>query len=67
MPEVMRDGVENQINNPEVDVDIRKSNAVVNQQILQLKLISNKLGNAFNGVDVDWVDTGTLSCYLTIH
>ncbi len=58
MPEVMGDGVMNQNNNPEVDVDVRKPNVVVNQQILQLKLITNKLKNAYSGLDVDWIDTG---------
>jgi len=57
IPEVLNDGVVNQINNPEVEVDIRKPNSVVNQQILQLKLITNKLKSAYNGYDVDWMDT----------
>ena len=58
MPEVMRDGLMHQINNPEVEVDIRRPSSLINQQILQLKLITNKLDNAYNGLDVDWVDTG---------
>ena len=60
MPEVMRDGLMHQINNPEVEVDIRRPSSLINQQILQLKLITNKLDNAYNGMDVDWVDTGML-------
>ncbi len=57
-PEVMKDGVMAQNNNPEVDVDVRKPNSVINQQILQLKLITNKLATAYRGIDVDWIDTG---------
>ncbi len=54
----MKDGVMAQNNNPEVDVDVRKPNSVINQQILQLKLITNKLATAYRGIDVDWIDTG---------
>jgi len=59
LPEVMADGAMNQLSNPEVDVDIRRPNFVANQQILRLKLITNKLNNAHNGLDVDWIDTCT--------
>jgi len=55
----MADGAMNQLSNPEVDVDIRRPNFVANQQILRLKLITNKLNNAHNGLDVDWIDTCT--------
>ena len=54
----MKDGVMAQNRNPEVDVDVRKPNSVINQQILQLKLITNKLASAYRGIDVDWIDTG---------
>lgn len=57
LPEVMADGAVNQLSNPEVDVDVRRPNFVANQQILRLKLITNKLNNAHNGLDVDWIDT----------
>lgn len=56
MPEVMRDGVVYQINNPEVDVDVRKPSVVIDQQILVLKLITGKLHNAYLGRDVDFED-----------
>lgn len=62
MPQVMNDGVVNQINNPEVEVDFRKPNSVINQEILHLKLITNKLKSAYVGVDVEWIDTG--SCFF---
>ena len=60
-PEVMGDGVINQNNNPEVDVDVMKPNFVIQQQLLQLRLITNKLRNAYKGLDVDWIDTGELT------
>lgn len=56
LPDIVGYGLVNQVNNPEVDVDIHRPNAVLNQQILQLKIISNKLKNAYNGLDVDWID-----------
>ena len=59
-PEVMKDGVIAQNSNPEVDVDVRKPSSVINQQILQLKLITNKLASAYRGIDVDWIDTGKM-------
>ena len=55
---MMRDGTKNQNNNPEVDVDVRHPNLVIEQQMLQLKIITNKLRSAYNGHDVDWIDTG---------
>ena len=58
----MKDGVLAQNSNPEVDVDVRKPNSIINQQILQLKLITNKLASAYRGIDVDWIDTGTNIC-----
>jgi glypican 6 len=61
MPEVIGDGLLNQNNNPEVEVNVMKRNIVVDQQILQLKLITNKLKNAYSGVDVDWIDTADVA------
>lgn len=58
MPEVQKDGVLHQINNPEVEVDVSKVNSIVNRQKLQLQLITHKLQNAYKGDDVDWIDTG---------
>ncbi|XP_046338273.1 glypican-6-like [Haliotis rufescens] len=57
IPNVQKDGVTNQINNPEVEVDVTKANTVVTNQIIQLQLITNRLRSAFNGLDVDWIDT----------
>eukprot|EP00058_Branchiostoma_floridae_P007786 XP_002593274.1 hypothetical protein BRAFLDRAFT_59323 [Branchiostoma floridae] len=57
LPEVMGDGLANQINNPDVEVDVSRPDALVRQQVTQLKLITSKLKNAYNGLDVDWIDS----------
>ena len=54
----MNDGTINQGNNPEVEVDVRGSNLLVSQQILRLKIITNKLKKAYAGIDVDYIDLG---------
>ncbi|XP_060082716.1 glypican-6-like [Ylistrum balloti] len=57
VPEVQKDGIINQINNPEVEVDVNEGNFVIEQQKIQLKIITSKLNTAFNGEEVDWIDT----------
>ncbi|XP_072245149.1 glypican-1 [Leuresthes tenuis] len=56
LPEVMGDGLANQINNPEVDLDITKPDMNIRQQIMKLKIMSNRLKNALDGNDVDFQD-----------
>ncbi|KAM4836506.1 glypican-1 [Thomomys bottae] len=56
LPEVMGDGLANQINNPEVEVDITKPDMAVRQQIMQLKIMTNRLRGAYSGNDVDFQD-----------
>ncbi|XP_077391625.1 glypican-1 isoform X1 [Festucalex cinctus] len=56
LPEVMGDGLANQINNPEVELDITKPDMTIRQQIMQLKIMSNRLKNAMDGNDVDFQD-----------
>lgn len=56
LPEVMGDGLANQINNPEVEVDITKPDMTIRQQIMQLKIMTNRLRSAYNGDDVDFQD-----------
>lgn len=46
----------NQINNPEVELDITKPDMTIRQQIMQLKIMSNRLKNALDGNDVDFQD-----------
>ncbi|XP_077153285.1 glypican-6 [Ranitomeya variabilis] len=57
LPEVMTDGLINQINNPEVDVDITRPDTFVRQQIMALRAMTNKLRNALTGNDVNFQDT----------
>uniref|UniRef100_H3DL44 Glypican-1 n=1 Tax=Tetraodon nigroviridis TaxID=99883 RepID=H3DL44_TETNG len=56
LPEVMGDGLANQINNPEVELDITKPDMTIRQQIMQLKIMSNRLKSALDGNDVDFQD-----------
>ncbi|KAM4739183.1 glypican-1-like [Anableps anableps] len=56
LPGVMGDGLANQINNPEVDLDITKPIMKIRQQIMQLKIMSNRLKDALEGNDVDFQD-----------
>ncbi|MFT7809689.1 glypican-1-like [Arapaima gigas] len=56
LPEVMGDGLASQINNPEVEIDITKPDMAIRQQIMQLKIMTNRVRNAFNGNDVDFQD-----------
>ncbi|KAM6446487.1 glypican-6 isoform 2-T2 [Liasis olivaceus] len=57
LPEIMNDGLTNQINNPEVDVDITRPDTYIRQQIMALRVMTNKLKNAYNGNDVNFQDT----------
>ena len=56
-PEVMGDGVRNQVNNPEVEVDVRRTNHVIQQQLSQLRIVTQRLRLAYDGLDVDYIDT----------
>ncbi|XP_012590419.1 PREDICTED: glypican-1-like, partial [Condylura cristata] len=56
LPEVMGDGLANQINNPEVEVDITKPDMTIRQQIMQLKIMTNRLRSAYDGDDLDFHD-----------
>ena len=54
----------NQLNNPEVTVDINRPNSLVNEQIFALKTIISKLKIAHNGMDVEWIDIGKNPYYI---
>ena len=54
MPEVQKDGRIYQANNPEVTVDVQEDNGIISVQIFNLKLITGKLHNAYNGLEVEW-------------
>ncbi|KAK2906033.1 hypothetical protein Q8A73_009976 [Channa argus] len=56
-PEVQRDGLTNQVNNPEVGVDITRPDTFIRQQIMALRVMTNKLKNAYNGNDIYFQDS----------
>ncbi|KAM4731031.1 LOW QUALITY PROTEIN: glypican-6-like [Anableps anableps] len=56
-PEVQKDGLTNQMNNPEVGVDITRPDTFIRQQIMALRVMTNKLRNAYNGNDICFQDT----------
>ncbi|KAM6426981.1 glypican-4 isoform 1-T1 [Liasis olivaceus] len=53
---VMPNGLANQANNPEVEVDTSKPDMVIRRQIMSLRVMVSKLKNAYNGNDVDFID-----------
>uniref|UniRef100_UPI00358E7ED9 glypican-6-like isoform X2 n=1 Tax=Myxine glutinosa TaxID=7769 RepID=UPI00358E7ED9 len=58
LPEVMGDGLANQINNPEVELDVMRPNPSVRQQIMALRIATNRLHSAYKGEDEDFQDNG---------
>lgn len=56
-PEVQKDGLTNQVNNPEVGVDITRPDTFIRQQIMALRVMTNKLRNAYNGNDIYFQDS----------
>ncbi|KAK7882509.1 hypothetical protein WMY93_028683 [Mugilogobius chulae] len=57
-PEVQKDGLTNQASNPEVEVDITRPDTNIRQQIMALRVMTNKLKNAYNGNDIYFQDSG---------
>ncbi|XP_063280829.1 glypican-4-like isoform X2 [Prinia subflava] len=53
---VTGNGLASQVNNPEVQVDITKPDMVIRQQIMALRVMTNKLKNAYSGNDVNFID-----------
>ncbi|XP_032084580.1 glypican-4-like [Thamnophis elegans] len=53
---VMPNGLANQANNPEVEVDTSKPDIMIRRQIMSLRVMISKLKNAYNGNDVDFID-----------
>lgn len=62
---VQQDGYMHQINNPEVEVNVNEANYIIEQQKIQLKIITGKLNNAFKGEEVTWVKTEIPDIYGT--
>uniref|UniRef100_A0A674MW26 Glypican 6a n=1 Tax=Takifugu rubripes TaxID=31033 RepID=A0A674MW26_TAKRU len=56
-PEVVKEGLTNQLNNPEVNVDITRPDTFIRQQIMALRVMTNKLKNAYNGNDINFGDS----------
>ncbi|KAM7405998.1 hypothetical protein PAMP_000404 [Pampus punctatissimus] len=56
-PDVVKEGLTNQLNNPEVDVDITRPDTLIRQQIMALRVMTNKLKNAYNGNDIYFQDS----------
>lgn len=53
---VTGNGLANQGNNPEVQVYTTKPDIVILRQIMALRVMTNKMKNAYNGNDVDFFD-----------
>uniref|UniRef100_A0A8D2PC64 Glypican 4 n=1 Tax=Zosterops lateralis melanops TaxID=1220523 RepID=A0A8D2PC64_ZOSLA len=58
---VTGNGLASQVNNPEVEVDITKPDMVIRRQIMALRVMTNKLKNAYSGNDVDFIDISMFS------
>ncbi|XP_035390825.1 glypican-6a isoform X2 [Electrophorus electricus] len=56
-PEVVKDGLTSQLSNPEVEVDITRPDTFIRQQIMALRVMTNKLRSAYNGNDILFPDS----------
>ncbi len=65
VPEVLKDGLTNQVNNPEVSVDISRPDTLIRQQIMALKVMTNKLKNAYDGNDIYFQDSSKSRCFVS--
>lgn len=54
---VTGDGLLSQINNPEVAVDVTRPDVRIRQLIMELRVVTNKLRHAYNGQDMDFMDS----------
>lgn len=65
--QIMGDGVVNQAKNPEVNLDIYRQNSIINELVVSLTTVTDRLRNAYNGVDValpeyaDYIGSGSSS------
>ncbi|KAI4878193.1 hypothetical protein NFI96_002915 [Prochilodus magdalenae] len=58
LPDVMGDGLVNQVNNPEVEVDIARPDVRTRQLIMELRVAINRLKHAHIGQDTEFMDSG---------
>ncbi|XP_025032617.1 glypican-6-like [Python bivittatus] len=56
LPDVTGDGLVNQINNPEVEVDISRPDLLTRQCVLALRRVTSRLVGACSGQDLDFQD-----------
>ncbi len=63
--QIVGDGIASQSQNPEVAEVNMRADFVVRQQIVQLRVITNRLNSAYNGEDVEWIDNG--KCWQYFH
>lgn len=66
-PEVQKNGLTNQVNNPEVGVDITRPDTFIRQQIMALRVMTTKLKNAYNGNDIYFQDSSKLFVTPVVH
>ncbi|XP_013925373.1 PREDICTED: glypican-2 [Thamnophis sirtalis] len=57
LPDVTADGLVNQINNPEVEVDISQPDLLTRRRLLALRSVASRLLGACHGQDLDFQDT----------
>jgi len=50
-----------------VEVDVNTANYIIEQQKIQLKIITSKLNTAFKGEEVGWIDTGKSQGLVTFN
>uniref|UniRef100_A0A8C1NQ94 Glypican 2 n=1 Tax=Cyprinus carpio TaxID=7962 RepID=A0A8C1NQ94_CYPCA len=60
LPPVTADGLVNQINNPEMEVDVARPDVKTRQLIMELRVAVNRLKHALNGRDADLIDSECL-------
>lgn len=60
---MVKEGLTNQLNNPEVQLDITRPNSFIRQQIMALRVMTNKLKSAYNGNDIYFQDSSRSSTH----
>ncbi len=63
LPSVTADGLVNQINNPEMEVDVARPDVKTRQLIMELRVAVNRLRHAQNGRDADLIDSECLCAF----
>ncbi|CAJ0930699.1 unnamed protein product [Ranitomeya imitator] len=53
---VLANGLENQVNNPDVHVDTTNPDIAIRRQKVALRAMTNRMRNAYNGNDVNFID-----------